>query len=73
MAEIDETIVGDDAELQEIDWVSIEAARSLDLPTITLTVLDEIIARLDEDPGLSPATPVPFYRWRGSAFTRTLL
>ena len=73
VTEIDETIVGDDAELQEIDWVPIEAARSLDLPTITLTVLDEITARLDVDPELSPATPVPFYRWRGSAFTRTLL
>lgn len=71
---IDDTIVGgEDAELEEIAWVPIEEARGMPLPTITITVLDELTRRLAADPGLKPATPVPFYRWQRKAFTRQLL
>lgn len=73
VVEIDETIVGAGAELEEIAWVPIAEARDLPLPMITLTVLDEVLRRLDADPELSPETPVPFYRWQRKAFTRQLL
>lgn len=73
VADIDETIVGDDAELEEIAWVPIAKAREMPLPTITITVLNELTARLADDPKLRPETPVPFYRWQGKAFTRQLL
>ena len=73
VADIDETIVGEDAELQEIAWVPIVEARTMELPVITVTVLDELVARLETDPSLRPETPVPFYRWQGKAFTRQLL
>jgi len=73
VVDIDETIVGADAELEEIAWVPIADTRQMALPTITLTVLDELTRRLADDPALSPATPVPFYRWQRKAFTRQLL
>jgi len=71
--DIDPTIVGDNAELEEIAWVPVDEARALPLPTITLTVLDEMTERLAKDPHLSQDAPVPFYRWRGSGFTRIVL
>ncbi len=49
------------AELVELSWVPIEAARKLDLPRITEIVLDEIAARLR---GPHQARPVPFYSQR---------
>ena len=73
VADIDESIVGENAELEEIAWVPIADARAMDLPTITVTVLDELTARLECDPELHPQTPVPFYRWQGKAFTRQLI
>lgn len=69
----DDTIVGPDGELEDVAWLPIEKARTLELPTITLTVLDELDARLAEDPQLKPGGPVPFYRWRGSGFERIIL
>ncbi|WP_461427123.1 NUDIX hydrolase [Gymnodinialimonas sp.] len=74
VAAIDETLVGGaNAELEEIAWVPVETARTMDLPTITHTVIDEVMTRLAEDPALSPDAPVPFYRWQRKAFTRQLL
>ncbi|MEM7693597.1 MAG: NUDIX hydrolase [Pseudomonadota bacterium] len=69
----DETVTGPDAELEEVAWVPIEEARALPLPTITLTVLDELTDRLEQGQGFDPAGPVPFYRWQRSAFVRTVL
>ena len=73
IAAIDPHRVGEDAELEEIRWVAINEARTLDLPTITHTVLDALSARLSADPVLSPDAPVPFYRWVRTRFERDLL
>ncbi|MEM9222482.1 MAG: NUDIX hydrolase [Pseudomonadota bacterium] len=73
VAAIDDSVVGADAELEEIAWVPISDAMELPLPIITVTVLDELRARLADDPQLSPDRPVPYYRWRGRGFVRKLL
>ena len=64
---------GPDDEFEEVAWVSLADARGLELPTITLTVLDELIVRMEKDPHLSPETPVPFYFWRHKGFVRVML
>jgi 8-oxo-dGTP pyrophosphatase MutT (NUDIX family) len=66
-----EGIVGPQAELDEIVWIPITEARSLDLPTITQVVLDELQQRVAN--GYSPAQPVPFYRMLHKRFVRELL
>lgn len=73
IADVDPTRVGEDAELEEIRWVEIEEAKRMRLPTITLTVLDELTHRLAEDPQLAPDAPVPYYRWTRGRFVRILL
>ena len=73
VAEVDESRVGEDAELEEIAWVEIDAARRMELATITLTVLDELVARLDADPSLPADVGVPYYRWQRQGFIRTIL
>jgi len=73
IAAVDESRVGEDAELEEIRWVEIDEARRMTLPTITLTVLDELTARLAQDPSLPPDLPVPYYRWTRGCFVRILL
>jgi hypothetical protein len=45
---------------------------SSDLP-ITRAVLDELDNRLASDPHLAEERPVPFYRWIGNAFDRSLI
>lgn len=70
VAAIDTTLIGPEAELEAIDWVPVDTARTMDLPRITLTVLNDLLDRLahpDDD------CPVPFYRYRGKAFVKTLL
>jgi 8-oxo-dGTP pyrophosphatase MutT (NUDIX family) len=61
---------GPSGELEEVHWISLEDAKRLELPTITLTIIEELQARLAADPELSPETPVPFYYWKGKGFVR---
>ncbi|WP_374730366.1 NUDIX hydrolase [Salinarimonas sp.] len=63
-----EGVVGPDSELVDLQWVSIDDARALDLPTITTVVLDELTARIDK--GFSPMLPVPYYHMVRGAFVR---
>ncbi|WP_108659144.1 NUDIX hydrolase [Acuticoccus kandeliae] len=70
VADIDPDCVGEDAELEEIAWVTIDEARGMDLPAITVTVLDELTNRLADDPALTPGRPVPFYRYVRGRFER---
>lgn len=70
VAAIDPECVGENAELEEIKWVEIAAAREMKLAPITLVVLDELLARLQADPELSPEMPVPLFRWNGRGFMR---
>lgn len=60
-------------ELEEIMWLPLEKAVEADIPSITLTILDELRARLRDDPDLSPASPVPFYYMRHNRFRRDIL
>lgn len=60
-------------ELEEIMWVPLDKAVEGDIPTITKTILGELITRLHDDPQLSPQGAVPFYYMRHSRFHRELL
>jgi 8-oxo-dGTP pyrophosphatase MutT (NUDIX family) len=51
----------DNEELLEPCWLTLEEARSLDLPSITRRVLEEVEARLSDGPDTS--RPVPFFRF----------
>ncbi len=55
-----EGLVGPDAELTEVVWVTLAEARDLDLPRVTRVVLDDLERFIDE--GYAPARPVPFYK-----------
>ena len=48
-----------DAELTELAWVDLDAARKLDLPRITRVILDDLEAAADA--GFPPYRPIPFY------------
>jgi 8-oxo-dGTP pyrophosphatase MutT (NUDIX family) len=69
-AEID-GVVGPEAELTELAWVTIDEAKLLDLPVITLTVLEDLEERIAQ--GFAPELPVPFYREQRGRFVRELL
>ncbi|PTW61468.1 NUDIX domain-containing protein [Breoghania corrubedonensis] len=61
---------GPTGELEELCWLSLEEAKSLELPTITLTIIEELQKRLADDPELDPSTPVPYYHWQRKGFVR---
>lgn len=52
-------IVGPEAELTELAWVTLDDARKLDLPRITRIVLDDLEAAASA--GFPPYRPIPFY------------
>jgi 8-oxo-dGTP pyrophosphatase MutT (NUDIX family) len=64
-------LVGPDSELIELAWVTIAEAKRLELPTITLTILDELEHRIAE--GYAQELPIPFYAMRHKRFERALL
>ncbi len=66
-----ENVVHADAELVELVWMPIADARSLDLPTITGVVLQELEARVAA--GFEHTLPVPFYRMPRKVFYRELI
>jgi 8-oxo-dGTP pyrophosphatase MutT (NUDIX family) len=66
-----EGIVGPDSELVELVWIPIKDAKTLDLPTITATILEELEARVQA--GMSHDLPVPFYFMDNQQFFRDLL
>ncbi|MCK0197595.1 NUDIX hydrolase [Ancylobacter sp. 6x-1] len=66
-----EGIVGPEAELTELAWVSFAEARRLDLLAITQAVLDDVEASLSAPPYARRG--VPFYYMRGSRFYREVL
>jgi 8-oxo-dGTP pyrophosphatase MutT (NUDIX family) len=66
-----EGVVGADSELVEIVWVTIDGAKSLELPAITLAILEELEERIEN--GLSHELPVPFYYHRGGRIVRELI
>src|SRR5687768_6611252 len=64
-------VVGPDAELVELAWVTLPEAKRLDLPVITLTILEDLEDRIAQ--GFAPELPVPFYREHRGRFVRELL
>ncbi|MFC3645029.1 NUDIX hydrolase [Aquibium oceanicum] len=57
-------------ELEELCWLPVEEAKTLEIPAITRTVLEELQARLATDPELRPGAPAPFYRMLRNRFVR---
>jgi 8-oxo-dGTP pyrophosphatase MutT (NUDIX family) len=66
-----DNVVHADAELVELVWMPISEARSLDMPTITGVVLQELEARVAA--GFGHDLPVPFYRMPRKRFLRELI
>lgn len=60
-------------ELEDLHWLPLDEAKSLDLPTITSVMIDELQTRLADDPKLDPAYPIPYYFWGSNRFNRTTI
>ncbi len=66
--------VGDgDGEFSDLQWLTFEEARAFDLHAMTRTVLDDVAERLERDPELAEAAPVPYYYSRNGIFVRKLI
>ncbi|KPL51027.1 NUDIX hydrolase [Prosthecomicrobium hirschii] len=65
--------VGPSGELEDVAWLTIEEAKRTQIPPITVAILDEIEDRLASDPTLDPTAPIPYYRWVGKTFQRSLI
>ena len=63
--------VGPDAEFTELAWVRLDAARKLDLPFITRTILDDVEAQIAAD--FAPHRPIPFHYERYGRRERVVL
>jgi 8-oxo-dGTP pyrophosphatase MutT (NUDIX family) len=66
-----EGFVGPDTELVELVWLPIEESLRLDMPGITMAVLEELEIRTAE--GFTHDLPVPFYRMQRGRRRRELL
>lgn len=66
-----EGVIGPNSELVELVWIPINDATQLDLPPITIAVLEELKAR--SAAGFSHELPVPFYQMLQKQFRRSLL
>ena len=66
-----EGVVGPDSELVELVWMPLDEAASVDMPTITSVILEELAARVAA--GMAHALPVPFYYQQDGKFFRELL
>jgi 8-oxo-dGTP pyrophosphatase MutT (NUDIX family) len=66
-----EGVVSPDSELVELVWIPIAQARTLDMPTITGVVLDELATRVKA--GMGHDLPVPYYYMENQQFQRELL
>jgi 8-oxo-dGTP pyrophosphatase MutT (NUDIX family) len=64
-------VIGPDAELVELVWMTLAEARMLDMATVTGVMLEELDARIAA--GLRHDLPVPFYRMLHRHFVRELL
>jgi 8-oxo-dGTP pyrophosphatase MutT (NUDIX family) len=64
-------VVGPDSELVELVWIPIRQATELDLPSITVVVLEELQARIEA--GMGHDLPVPLYYMENQRFVRELL
>ena len=65
--------LGPSDELGDVHWLAIPDARKLELPVITVAILDELEARLTDDPDLSPGTQIPFYHMKHGTMMREMI
>ena len=64
---------GPSGELQDLHWLTIDDALNLELPVITVTMLNELKKRLTIDPSFEPTSHIPFFHLRGREFLRDLI
>jgi 8-oxo-dGTP pyrophosphatase MutT (NUDIX family) len=62
-----------DGELSGLDWMSLDAARALDIPNITRVVLEDLGEQLADGTLGNGTRPVPFYYQRNGTFYRDLI
>ena len=62
-----------DGELSGLHWLSIDEARSLDLPSITRVILEYLTDHLKSENAGSGHAPVPYYHHKNGTFRRELL
>lgn len=60
-------------ELEELLWLPLGEAIEAEVPMITKTILEELAARLRDDPELDPKTPIPFFRMLNKRMVRELV
>jgi 8-oxo-dGTP pyrophosphatase MutT (NUDIX family) len=60
-------------ELSGLVWMTLEEARTLDLPPITRVILEDLSDRLKTGQLRDAAAPVPYYHNRNGSFRRELL
>jgi 8-oxo-dGTP pyrophosphatase MutT (NUDIX family) len=60
-------------ELSGLVWMTLEEARTLDLPPITRVVLEDLADRLKSGDLHNASAPVPYYHNRNGSFRRELL
>lgn len=70
--EIGHTVDTRDGELSGLHWLTVEDARSLDLPSITRVILEDLLDHLKNDGAVTNA-PVPYYHHKNGTFRRELL
>ena len=71
IADVVEGVIGPEAELVEMAWVTVDEAKKLDLLPITAVILGELEARIAA--GFGPQLPVPFFYQQRGRFKRELL
>jgi 8-oxo-dGTP pyrophosphatase MutT (NUDIX family) len=62
-----------DGELSGLEWLTLDAARELDLPHITRVVIEDLQDRLERGALEASEHPVPFYYMKGGSFQRHLI
>lgn len=71
--EISHEVDNSDGELSGLHWLTIEEARSLDLPSITRVILEDLTDFLKAGGTKPGRTPVPYYHHKNGTFRRELL
>jgi 8-oxo-dGTP pyrophosphatase MutT (NUDIX family) len=64
-------VIGPDAELTELVWMTLAQAKQLDMPAVTSVMLDELDARIAD--GFGHDLPVPYYTMPRGRYRRELL
>lgn len=62
-----------DGELSGLHWLSLDEARSLDLPSITRVVLEDLSERLTTGEDAMHLAPVPYYHHKNGRFRREMV